>query len=76
LFAFLLFCIVFKVQRSSAWHHASRASLFILSPFCKNVNTFSAFFSAFFESFSIVELLKRFRLSHSGISELTPAFVS
>jgi len=55
LFAFLLFCIVFKVQCSSAPPQASRASLFILSPAQRIVNTFFQLFSLFFDSFGIVE---------------------
>ena len=46
---------------------ASRASLFILSSFRRNVNTFSQLFLSFFTSFCICERLKHFRISHSGI---------
>jgi len=56
LFAFLLFCIVFKVQCSSARHHTSRASLFILSPAQRIVNAFFELFAGFFESFWFSEL--------------------
>ena len=58
LFAFLLFCIVFKVQ-CPLLRCPARASLFILSPNPGNVNTFLQTFSLFFRVFSVSELSTR-----------------
>nr|MBR4279418.1 hypothetical protein [Clostridia bacterium] len=60
LFAFFLFCIVFKVQCRSCGS-AARISLIRLSPFKTFVNDFFEVFRTFFEVFTNPEHSQQFK---------------